>query len=151
MRGDRLVLYFAGEGYRTWRQLRVIVDGLPRQGSHFGEALAQDDELAADVIAVRGDELGRLPRRAWQPPVSEWSLDRELLAALFDRIGELAAKVHNQTAKHAIRAPKRYPRPVTAADRAQQRALIAYTESLDADYTAAVARYEAARGKEAAG
>lgn len=138
---------------KPWRRLRNIIDRLPRQGSAYAEALAQDDEVAEAAARARAEAEekalaeGRTPPAPprWTPRVSEWGIREEMTATVIDRLGEVGTLIRNQRAKSKIRPPKRYPRPETARDRVEQRQLEAYTASLDADYAAATARYEARR------
>ena len=99
---------------RRWRFLLNLIDHLPR-GTAFAEAVAEDDELAAQHGFDGGDK-----RRA-APPVSEFTPDVELLAALYDRIGVLIGWV--AAGAGAKKPPKAqpWPRPVTAIERARSR------------------------------
>lgn len=97
---------------RRWRLLLNLIEHLPR-GSAFAEAVAEDDDLA-DRNAVR-------PTRRRSPPVSEFTPDVELLAAVHDRIGNLITVVAATSGSKKPPKPKPWPRPVTAAERAERR------------------------------
>lgn len=122
-------------------------------GSAYAEALAQDDEVAEAAARARAEAEeraeaeGRTPPAPprWSPRVSEWGVQEELNATVIDRLGEVGTLIRNRGSKNRVRPPRRYPRPETARDRVDQRRLEAYTASLDADYAAATARYEARR------
>lgn len=99
---------------RRWRFLLNLIDHLPRD-SAFIEALAEDDELA-DRNVARPDN-GR--RRT--PPISEFTPDVELLAAVYDRLGNLITVVAATAGSKRPPKPKPWPRPVTAIERARHR------------------------------
>ena len=88
-----------------------LVDHLPRD-SAYGDAVANDEELAEMVGG--GDDA------AYAPAVGEWSNEVELLAAVYDRVGDLIATT---IAVHGEKPPKvkPWPRPLTAADRVQSK------------------------------
>ena len=97
---------------RRWRFVLNLVDHLPRD-SAYGDAVANDEELAAMVSSGGGGS-------EYAPAVGEWSSEVELLAALYDRIGDLIATT---VAVHGQKPPKvkPWPRPLTAADRVQSK------------------------------
>ncbi len=95
---------------RRFRFLLNLVDHLPRD-SAYGQAIADDDELAAAPTSTSGSSA---------PAVAEWSPEVELLAAVYDRIGELIA-VQTTAPGKTVKPPKPWPRPLTAADRARTR------------------------------
>lgn len=79
---------------------------MPR-ASHFVEAYADDDEIAA-VIG--------LPEFERRERLSEWTPEREVLADLYDRVGELISvlmQVNGNKNPHF----KPYRRPETATQR----------------------------------
>jgi len=93
-----------------------MVDHLPRT-SHFVEAVAQDDELAAESH----DEVSTAKPRG--TPISEFGLTEEILAQIRDSLGVLNANLVNvnlPTGKPRAKAPKPFPRPQTARERADQ-------------------------------
>lgn len=94
---------------RRWRFLLNLVDHLPRD-SAYGQAIADDDELAA-VAASDGSS---------SPAVSEWSSEVELLAAVYDRLGDVINAVAASGGGKPVRV-RPWPRPLTAADRAAKR------------------------------
>jgi hypothetical protein len=95
---------------RRWRFLLNIIDRLPRD-SHFVEAQAADEQFAEAVLAMPPASVPTTPR--W----SEWTPERQALADIVDRLGDVVTAVLRAGgAKHVPSIP-RYPRPVTAADR----------------------------------
>lgn len=104
------------------RTLLNLIDHLPRN-SHFAEATAQDDELAEGLLDR--PEGGRPAA----PPMTEFSPEAEVLAAVVDRLGEL---IRTYAAANGGNPPplKLWPRPVTAADRAHARARKAAMDDL---------------------
>lgn len=91
-----------------------LIDHLPRD-SAFAEAVAEDDELAERQVVHL--DTGR--KRT--PPVSEFSPDVELLAAVYDRLGHLIAMTAAAAGAKRPPKPKPWPRPVTALERARHR------------------------------
>lgn len=79
---------------------------LPR-ASHFVEAYAQDDEVAAVLGLPDGKRVERM---------SEWTPEREVGADIFDRLGTLIS-VEMQMNGNKNPRLKPYPRPVTATQR----------------------------------
>lgn len=92
-----------------WAFALTLIDHLPRT-SAFASAVAQDDELAA--------ELGDPPKFNHTPPLTEWTPEVQALAAVVDRLAEVANAVFASGGGKPSRA-RPYPRPVTAFDRAQ--------------------------------
>lgn len=79
---------------------------MPR-ASHFVEAYAQDDEIAAAI---------GLPNAKRAERMSEWTPEREVLADIFDRLGTLVSvlmQVNGNKAPHL----STFPRPITATQR----------------------------------
>jgi hypothetical protein len=97
---------------RRWRRLLALVERLPAD-SHLAEAMATDEELAAELSD------GEQPRQA-TPRISEWSAVRSDLAALYDRMGTVYQAIVASAGKKPPRLQP-YPRPVTAGQRAQSR------------------------------
>jgi hypothetical protein len=90
-----------------------LIDGLPSH-SAYQEALALDEELA-EQVADRDE-----PTAEYRPRITEWSPTEQLLAALYDRMGEVvAAVVASAGGKPTM--PEGWPRPETAADRVLRR------------------------------
>jgi hypothetical protein len=99
---------------RRWRFLLNLIEHLPRT-SAFAEAVAEDDELADETVK----HLNPDSRRTM--PVSEYGPAVELLAAIYDRLGQqITATVAAAGAKRPPK-PKPFPRPVTAIERARRR------------------------------
>ena len=93
---------------RRWRELLNRIDHLPRN-SAFGQALAQDERLAA--LMIDADDSAVVVRR-----MADWSPEVELLTVLGDKISELTLTV----AASAGVKPGRLqplPRPALAVDR----------------------------------
>ncbi|HEY9374538.1 hypothetical protein [Streptomyces sp.] len=86
-----------------------MIDHLPRT-SAFASAVAQDDELAA--------ELGDPPKFSHIPPLTEWTPEVQALAAVVDRLAEVANAVVAAAGGNPSRV-RPWPRPVTAFDRAR--------------------------------
>ncbi len=87
-----------------------MVDHLP-QNSAYGQAVADDEELAELATGRQGE---------WHPSIAEWSPEVELLAAVYDRLGDLLAVTVTARGKKP-KLPKPWPRPRTAADRVRAR------------------------------
>lgn len=88
------------------RKVLNLIDRLPGH-SCYAEAVAQDDEIAGEMTAPTGK---------YRPRVTEWSPTEQLLAAVFDRLGELVAAVVASGGGDG-RVPEAWSRPETAADR----------------------------------
>lgn len=94
--------------------------------------------------------LAAQPERArWVPPPTEWSLAHELLAGILDRLGEQTAVTANVSGrlKRPAHSPDRFPRPVTAIEKAKARAEVRIERELADLITAAHASYAAEHGK----
>ena len=102
---DAIDLYERGR----WAFMLSMVDHLPRT-SAFSAAVADDDDLAAQR------ELGVSGRST--PPLTEWDPSVELLAAIFDRLGDVANAPFLAAGGKAGRVQP-WPRPVTAWHRVQ--------------------------------
>ncbi len=77
-------------------------------------ALADDDDLAAQLVAARDDAAAgkQKPKRA----IVDWSAEVEMLTALYDRVGELIQAVVASSGVKPRQVPPG-PRPTTAMDR----------------------------------
>lgn len=102
---------------REWRKLLNLIDHLPR-ASHYRAAVANDEQLAERVA----EQMVGKESEPMAPPLDEWSTDSELLAAIFDRLGNLL-QVHVASIP-GNKAPQISPwlRPVTAMQRAAEQA-----------------------------
>lgn len=89
------------------RKVLNLIDRLPGH-SAYAEAVAQDDEIAGEMTAPTGK---------YRPRVTEWSPTEQLLAAVFDRLGEVVAATVASAGGDG-RVPEAWPRPETAAERA---------------------------------
>lgn len=98
---------------RRWRLLLNVIDHLPRH-SAYGEAISQDDDVAALILAH--------PPAGGAPAVrvSDWSPEREILAEISDRISTLTCAVIAAAGARPP-APRPSARPQTAADRLRDR------------------------------
>lgn len=104
----------------------------------------RNDPQVAEWIAAQ-------PERArWSPPATEWSLGHELLAGILDAIGDqtaVTANVSGRLKKHA-QPPSRFPRPVTAIEKAKARAEARIERELADLITAAHKAYAAEHQQE---
>lgn len=93
-----------------------LVDRLPRH-SHYKAAIADDDELARQVLEHLG--RGTVPAR---PPLTEYSTLIEVLSNFLDELRELhATLIAVNSAKGRRPRVTRTPRPETAVMRAEKR------------------------------
>lgn len=115
---------------RRWRRLLNCMNRL-RGNSHLHEVLAQDDELAAFLLA---QERKGKPAPAAKPRLSEFSTEAGLLSVVADRLAELIQVVHvSKGGKYRKVQP--LPRPESALARARRR-----QASVHHNYTVARAR-----------
>lgn len=115
------------------RTLLNLIDHLPRT-SAYQEALADDDELAAPYV---DDDVPPA-----KPSMREFGPDVELLAAMYDRLGEVIQAVIGSAGGKPPNI-QRTPRPETAIDRARRKARDSNYEALLAEIERAHERYEA--------
>ncbi len=102
-------------------EISNLIDHLPRT-SAFQDALAHDEEYAA--LAAGTDSKPTPPR------LTEFGPEIELLAALYDRVGELIGTVVQVAGGKGHHHARPYPRPVTAIDRARAARRAAGAEDL---------------------
>lgn len=135
---------------RSWRQLANVIAGLP-DSSHFRTAQRNDPEIAERVAEELEIEGAEGPK--WAPRPEEWDLLHELLAANFDRVGDLIAAVINTTPgiQTKVKPPDRYPRPETEIDRARRRFIARTEDDLEDLIAQAHANWEAAQVREQGG
>ena len=76
----------------------------------------QDDPELAEKIVADEDEDAK-----WHPRPSDWTLDRELLAQVRDRLGQVASLLADLPVgvKQRHNPPPAFPRPETALDKAR--------------------------------
>lgn len=89
-------------------------------GSHYWESVRNDPELAEQLA-----DAPDTPVKEWRPRPAEWSLDAELMASQFDRLGEWLtqfANANRRAGSPPVKPPPRFPRPVTAVDKAKETA-----------------------------
>lgn len=103
-----------------WAFALTLIDHLPRTSS-FAAAVAQDDELAAQV--------GDLPKGSDTPPLTEWTPEVQALAMVVDRLAEVANAVVASAGQRTSRV-RPYPRPVTAFDRARTKRIREATDDM---------------------
>lgn len=102
---------------RRWRELLNLIDHLPRQ-SLLWLAIADDEELAESMA-----ERAQPPAKddgAPKPPLQDWTMQVDVLAAIYDRLGSVIDAVVASAGGKPPRM-KPMPRPETATDRAQRR------------------------------
>lgn len=94
---------------RRWRKLLNLIDGLPRN-SAFVEAVANDEQAAQQLLQQQPEASAPGVR------LSEWSPEREILADVVDRLGNvIQAVIAAAGTKPQRMAPA--ARPVTAVMR----------------------------------
>ena len=95
-------------GERHWATFLELLEQLP-PGSHYIAALADDDDLAEQMLAARKGS----PEAP--PSLRDWDATQSKLTALLDGVQALCALTARMES-----APPPMPRPVTAADRLEQ-------------------------------
>lgn len=85
-----------------------MIEELP-PGSHYLAALADDDDLAEQVLDARQKESPN-------PSLAGWDNTQSKLAEIVDLLQSLCA-----ISAHSDSPPEPIPRPITAADRLEQR------------------------------
>lgn len=103
---DVLDLYDSGR----WAFTLNLIDHLPRTSAYV-QALAEDEELAADLPPEVGAGRRAMPHREWSP-------EAEIMAGVYNRVGDLIdvlAQVNDN------RPPRleRWPGPVSAWQKVQ--------------------------------
>ncbi len=103
--------------------LLELIDALPT-ASRFRQAVLLDEECAAGLLAASQGEDEQ--ERAWSPSIAEWGLTEELLASVYDRLGDVAQAVLStipvDRGKARPKYPgKEFPRAKTAIDAARER------------------------------
>jgi hypothetical protein len=95
---------------RRWRRLLDFIDGLPNH-SHFGEAMAADEELAAAIIDADDGKPKKPVRR-----ISDYSPEVEMLTLIADRVAENTQVLVASRGGKPRKLPH-LPRPVTAVEK----------------------------------
>lgn len=109
------------------RKLAAYIDRLPR-ASHLRAAQSLDVEM---YEAFEQQNKGRPRPPVLAPPATEFAPDVEVLAALFDRLGELIqVSIAAAGSKKKI-SVKPWPRPETARDIVRRRKARANIEHLE--------------------
>lgn len=116
-------------GVHPWGKLLRIADQLPR-ASRYQAALADDDEMAEQYLAhvgVARDEMEREGKVYRPRTLAGWTDEVATMADLADAMNQLhATLIQANSAKGASRPTvNKYPRPVTALDRARRQRDIA--------------------------
>lgn len=106
-------------GAYPWDKLYRLIGQLP-WWSKYKLLLGDDDEYAEAARAQQGDGSSGTRR----PKLAEWDPNRELGAELRDGFARLEAAIANSNRKKGTQPVKPKPalRPMTAAQRAEQRA-----------------------------
>lgn len=136
-RGLDLLDFFRGA--RSWRQLLVILDHLPR-ASRFRQAAADDDEWAEGALAE--EQVGRVAEPPTLP-LSEFTREVELLSVVAELLQSVNANI--RVLAHDKNPPRvqPMPRPRTALDRARDRRRAARFAELEAEVAQAQERFAA--------
>lgn len=113
------------------------IEGLPRY-SRLSEALAQDDELAANTPDSDDDD-DPAPQH---PRFTEWTPEAERLASVIDRLGDIISAIASLAGSQT--SIPLQPRPVGAAKRLRDEQSDTDYEDLLHDVAVAHARHEAA-------
>lgn len=98
-----------------WGEILDLIDQLP-SASRTKEALLNHPEYAQAIADAAGEETAT----KWSPPISEWTTDTAIQAAVFDRLGQLVDVVVGALGSKSKSQP--FPRPVTEVDRIEIRA-----------------------------
>lgn len=98
---------------RRWRYLLNRIDGLPRN-SAYGEALADDEEIAEQILD-RPETV-----KAPAVRVRDYSPELEALITIQDRLGDVVQAVIAATGSKPPKI-KPQPRPVTAVERIREK------------------------------
>lgn len=96
--------------HREWRKIRNLVDRLP-SWSFYNEARANDEELAAFLADKE------VPER--HERISDWNPEVGLLAAIYDRLGQLMNAVVIVAGGEKLKIDP-LPRPVSAIQKARE-------------------------------
>lgn len=94
-----------------WAWALNLIEHLPR-ASYYAQAVLLDEEYA-EVVAG-------LPQGKPEMPIHQWTPELEAMAAIVDRLAEVANAVIASAGGKPGRV-ERYPRPVTAIDKARNR------------------------------
>lgn len=108
---------WVSDGSRTV-ELLELVDQLP-SSCRLNEAIAQDDAAADELLALVGDGEG--DGKPWSPRVAEFDLTNTLLVSLINEVKILSQTVVASGGGKPKKV-KPFPVPVTAIDRARERA-----------------------------
>lgn len=101
---------------RKWRQLLSVLEFLPRT-SAYAEAIANDEELAVEVLKIPQDDR----KAKWGREHRDYTPEVEMLSALFDRLGELIRVTAQSRGARVSKAGALAPRPVNAIERVHAR------------------------------
>lgn len=98
-----------------WGEILDLIDQLPT-ASRTKEALLNHPEYARAIAEAAGEEVAA----KWSPPISEWTTESAIHAAVFDRLGALLDAVSGALGDKG--RSQEFPRPVTEVDRIKARA-----------------------------
>lgn len=108
--------YFAGRVPGGWDHLLRMVNRLPL-GSQFRSAIADDDELAARILAVEGP-LHKRKKGSGRPPLAGFTLEVSYLHRIANQLTRLEwAEFASQAGKKRTSPPKGQKGPETADER----------------------------------
>lgn len=96
-----------------WSELLDLIDQLPSH-SRLHAAILNDPEQAEALAA-----LPEKPASQWAPPFTEFTLDAQITAMVYDRLGQLIDTVMAVAGSKGRSQP--FPRPVTELDRVKER------------------------------
>lgn len=109
----------------------------------------KNDPATAERVAAAMDAGEDTPAPRWAPRAAEWTVQHELMAAFFDRLGHwLTQHANSQRPKGRppIKPLSPFPRPVTAIDRARAAIDARAEAALDDLIDSAHALYEQENG-----
>lgn len=116
VRGDRLSAYFLGR--HPWDELLRLADRLP-MGSQYYAALADDDELAAQIAARHGPPSKR-KKGSGRPPLPGWTREVAYLHRIDNQLRRLEWAMFAAQATKRSSPPRAAKGPQTADDRYEQ-------------------------------
>ncbi len=125
--------------------LRVILDRLPPH-SHYVTAKKEDPDVALEIARAVREEIAAGRPSTWRPRAVDWSLYAELAEQILARLGEIEALLADMPIagrKRRARPPRRFPRPETAIERAEQQLALEHFESILAEVEEAKERWRA--------
>lgn len=110
-------------------------------GSQFVADRRKDPDVVAEKL---GDDTA--PVAPWKPTDADWTLTDELLAKIFDRLGEVVAveaSVPLPKGAKRVKPPPQHPRPIRGIDILRVRQREQRLAELTADVEVAQQRWQA--------